>query len=222
MTYQSSEDSRSSAVSNANHFLGLVVIAWLLATAGFLWWFQSQQVRPFVSNEDDPHQVQVSQLQKMLSPLLSEAKFRNNQALTLVHFWNPNCLCNQLSQRHFEGLLNSVDAENLNVLVVAAPDTSTSEIERFQQLNGERMKILQANSSEFSTPLEIKIPSSPALALMHSNGDLGYFGAWGFGALCTLESDDFFPSIVEKMLDGPYGPFANISGSGCFCAWPTP
>lgn len=218
MTYQSSEDSRSSAPSNANQLLGLVVIAWLLATAAFLWWFQSQQVRPFVSNEDDPRQVQVSQLQKMLSPLLSEAKFHNGQALTLIHFWNPNCLCNQLSQRHFEGLLNSVDAEHLNVLVVAAPGTSASEIARFQQLNGERMKILRAKSSAATSPL--KIPSSPALALMHGNGDLGYFGAWGFGALCTLESDDFFPSIVEKMLAGPYGPFANISGNGCFCAWP--
>lgn len=206
-----------------NLILGLVVILWLGGTGIMLWWFQSKQIRPFITSSDNPVTVQASYLQQRLTPILARAGIASEQdssavqkqnSVTLVHFWNPDCLCNQLSQRHFDALLAAHSKEELRILVLAPANTSDSQIQSFEQLNGERMQVLKLQ------PDEISIPASPALALMHGNGQLGYFGAWGFGALCSLESDDFFPSMVRKMLAGPYGPFVNIAGSGCFCEWP--
>lgn len=204
-----------------NVWLALLVSIWLAATMAGLWWFQQQNVRPFVAVTDDARFWQASQINQMLQPLLLQlpsnqtALSAANHQVTLLHFWNPDCLCNQLSQRHFDGLISQFKADQLRIVVVAAPGTSDEQLLQFKQLNGSRMEVIRQPQG-----IDLPLPSSPALALLSPQGELGYFGAYGFGALCTVANDDFFPNIVRELSTKGYGPFANVAGDGCFCAWP--
>ncbi len=210
------ESSASAQTSATRTFLLSVLIGgWLLATLAGLWWFQQQNVRPFIASDDDLSYLRPALISERIQPLLQQLPAAGTQQTTLIHFWNPDCLCNQLSQRHFDGLIAAFDESQMRILVVAPATTSDRQLEEFSRLNGTRMQIVRE-------PDGLNLPASPALALITPQGELGYFGAYGFGALCTVASDDFFPAIVRKMRAAePYGPFANVAGSGCFCHWPT-
>ncbi|WP_221794817.1 DUF6436 domain-containing protein [Oceanobacter mangrovi] len=195
-----------------NLVLGLVVALWLAGTGIALWWFQAQVVRPFLAADSaPPNALQVEQgLQQLLDQIPAPT---NTNTVTLLHFWNPECLCNQVSKRHFEGLIEAFDQQQLRIVAVAPAGTPEATLQQFRQLNGDRILLIKA-ASGFQPPV------SPALALLRSDGALGYYGAYGFGALCSVANDDFFPNIVRRMSTGEYGPFVNVAGSGCFCPWP--
>lgn len=196
--------------------LTLLIGGWLAATLLGLWWFQQQNVRPFVDAGDDASFWRTHSVDERLRPLLEALPPALPEQVTLIHFWNPDCLCNQLSQRHFDGLISAFSNEQLRILVVAPASISDQQLQEFEQLNGQRMQIIRE-------PYPLNLPVSPGLALYGPDQTFGYFGAYGFGALCTVANDEFFPSIVRKMSAGEaYGPFANVAGSGCFCAWPKP
>lgn len=194
-------------------WISLLIMIWLTATLTGLWWFQQQNVRPFIGDQDDRRFWQASQAGPLLAPLLRQLPDPESNQATLLHFWNPGCLCNQLSQRHLDGLLRQFSAKELRVVVIAPASTSAEELESFRHLNGSRMSIIRADAN-------LSLPASPALALFGPDNQLGYFGAWGFGALCTVADDDFFPAMVRSLRQNGYGPFVNVAGEGCFCAWP--
>lgn len=203
----------NSKPQHRNLVLGIVVILWLTATAILLWWFQSRSVQPFLPADHNPASLQVSQLVPELVSWLPPAEQR--APVTLIHFWNPDCLCNQVSSRHFESLVRRFSNQQLDILVIAPANTSDARIAEFKRLNGERMRIMRMSSDQHW------LPASPSLALLRADGSLGYFGAYGFGALCSISDEDFFPNMVRQMTAGSYGPFMNMAGSGCFCRWPT-
>jgi len=212
-------DNNPAADSAANNLsrgktllLSLFILLWLGATLAGLWWFQKQNIRPFVAPEDDHRFWQAAQAEPLLQKLFNSLP--PSDAVTLIHFWNPDCLCNQISQRHFDGLIYGFTKEQLRIVVMAAPNVTDEQLKQFRELNGKRMEVVRA-------PDNFRLPASPGLALFSSDGDLGYFGAYGFGALCSVANDDFFPNIVRSLANEGYGPFVNVAGSGCFCAWPS-
>lgn len=203
----------SQMTGNGKTFLlSALIFIWLAATLAGLWWFQQQNIRPFLTADDDSRFWQASQAAPLLEALYPNLPGENG-SVTLLHFWNPDCLCNQVSQRHFDLLVHSFTSEQLRVVVMAAPTVSDQQLQRFRELNGERLQAIRA-------PQDLNIPASPGLALYSAEGKLGYFGAYGFGALCTVANDDFFPNIVRSLASDGYGPFVNVAGSGCFCPWP--
>ena len=210
MTTDSRTDSPSPALAI---LISVLLVVWLIATLAGLWWFQQKNVRPFVETGDDPAFWRPASAAASLTPLLSQLAEPAPGQITLLHFWNPGCLCNQISQRHFDGLVAAFNEQQLRILVIAPPSASDGDLQRFRELNGHRMAVQRA-------PQGLSIPASPGLALYGPDMQLGYFGAYGFGALCTVANDDFFPNIVRSLQRDGYGPFVNVAGSGCFCAWP--
>lgn len=202
-------------VRHKNTLLSLLLIAWLTATLFGLWWFQQQTIRPFVSQDDDMRFWRASDAEPLLLKVLESLPPPRTQQVTLVHLWNPDCLCNQVSQRHFSGLLTQFNDDQLRVIILTPYSTSDAQIEQFQRLNGARFTLIRV-----AADADLPIPASPGLALFNDSMQMSYFGAYGFGALCTLDDDAFFPNIIERMQAGPYGPFMNVAGRGCFCAWP--
>lgn len=199
-----------------NTLLSLLLITWLAGTLLGLWWFQQQTIRPFVGQNDDMRFWRATEAEPLLLNTLESLPLPLSQQVTLVHFWNPDCLCNQVSQRHFSGILSYFSPQQLRVIILTPHTTSDAQINQFQRLNGDRFTLIRV-SAEADFPL----PASPGLALFNDAMQMSYFGAYGFGTLCTLDDDAFFPNIIERMQAGPYGPFMNVAGRGCFCAWPT-
>ena len=133
------ESSPKPQASAARTFLLSVMIGgWLLATLAGLWWFQQQNVRPFIASDDDLSYLRPAIISERIQPLLTLLPAASAQQTTLIHFWNPDCLCNQLSQRHFDGLVAAFDETQMRILVVAPSTTSDRQLEEFTRLNGAR------------------------------------------------------------------------------------
>jgi hypothetical protein len=187
---------------------------WIVATLVGLWWFQQTNLKSFIGAKDDNRFYQAQAIEDLFIPYLQQfpAALKNQQ--TLLHFWKPDCLCNRVSQRHFSRLLTEFSAEELRIIIIAHPMSSKAEIDHLQQLNGERLSIIQANEDL------LPLPSSPSLALINTDNKLGYFGPYGFGAFCTSNEDGFLSSLVNRMAsDKPLTTFTNVIGEGCFCSW---
>lgn len=211
-----------STTSNTPHkpsakelIIGLSVLLWLTLTLLGLWWFQQQTLRPFIAPEDDARLWQAQATEALFQTVLQQLP-ADSSDVVLLHFWNPDCLCNQVSQRHFNGILEAFNSDELSVIAITSEHTSAEQIAEFNRLNGQRMTLLQIPAAQ------LPLSASPGLALFNRvNGEyrMGYFGAYGFGALCSVANDDFFPNIIRNLQRGPYGPFMNVAGDGCFCSW---
>ena len=193
--------------------IGLFSI-WIAATLLGLWWFQQANLKSFIAAKDDTHFYQPQAIELLLAPYLEQFPPALEGQQTLLHFWRPDCLCNRVSQRHFSRLLTDFSTEKLRIIIIAHPMSSSEEIDRLQQLNGERLTIIRAQDDLLA------LPSSPSLALINNENKLGYFGPYGFGAFCTSNEDGFLTSIVDQMAsDKPLNTFTNVIGKGCFCSW---
>lgn len=196
-----------------------LVIVWLTGSLFGLWWFQQQAVRPFVEASDNPAARNLTLVSEKLTTLYSRLPSPQTDLnpVTVIHLWNPDCLCNNVSARHTNAIIDAFTSEQLNFVMLAPASTSDQKIKEAQELNPRATVIRQQQNDD------IPLTASPALAVFNPSGKMAYFGAYGFGALCSLSDDDLFTNMVTSLLNGEsYGPFLNIAGSGCFCAWPAP
>ena len=189
---------------------------WIIATVLGLWWYQQLKLKAFIDFDDDPRYYQPAQISQLLQPYIDQLEPALPGQQTLFHFWRSDCVCNRISQRHFSRLLNDFDKQALRIVIIAHPNTQAEDINQIQQLNGDRLQVIKA------LPELHSLPSSPALAIISEQQQLGYFGPYGFGAFCTSNEDGFLSSLVKdlslnKQQEAPT--FINVIGEGCFCSW---
>ena len=188
----------------------LLLVAGVLLTVFCLWWFQSSQLKDFIDDKDDAAFFQSQTIDSLLQPYLKQLGPALEDQRTLIHFWRPDCLCNRISQRHFENLIAQYSADELRIVIIAHPATSDAEIASLIKLNGERFIVLRAQQSL------LDLLSSPSLAIYNQYGEFSYFGAYGFGAFCNVREDGFLASIIDNAQGNR---FTNVIGEGCFCRW---
>lgn len=188
----------------------LLFIAFI-STAASLWWFSLDSVRPFIRTKNNAVFLQPSLVEKQLKQIISTAPKPQPKQVTLLHFWNPNCLCNLLSQRHFDELLEQYDHTALRVFVIAPSNITAQQESEFKKLNGKRMGLIKS---------DFPFPASPALALFDDKRNLGYYGPYGFGAFCIPSSDSFFSSLIKRYRTEASTLYMNVIGKGCYCDWP--
>lgn len=189
---------------------------WVIATVLGLWWFQQSKLKAFIDFDDDPRFYQPAKINQFIQPYIDQLEPALPGQQTLFHFWRSDCICNRVSQRHFSRLLQNFDQQALRIVIIAHPDSQDEDINELQLLNGNRLEVIRALP-------ELKVlPSSPALAILNDQHQLGYFGPYGFGAFCTSNEDDFLSSLVTdlSLTDQHEAPtFINVIGEGCFCSW---
>lgn len=205
-------------------WVSLLILVWLSGSLAGLWWFQSRLIQPFVAADAPAPFRDLTAVDQALESLLTtveetpgEISNEGDQRVTLVHLWNPDCGCNTVSQRHLDATLEAYGPDQLHFVILAPATASADVISDMQSLNA-RAEIIQVPEA-----VQVPVSASPGLAMYSPSGELAYFGAYGFGALCTLSDSNLFVNMVSTLLSGkPYGPFMNIAGSGCFCSWPQP
>jgi len=200
----------------ANWLIITLFSFWIIITALGLWWFQQAKLKSFIDFDDDPRFYQPAQISQVLQPYFDQLEPALAGQQTLFHFWRSDCICNRISQRHFSRLINDFNPQQLRIVIIAHPDTPQQDINELQQLNGNRLQVIRA-LPELKT-----LPSSPALAIVGEQQQLGYFGPYGFGAFCTSNEDGFLSSLVNQLASGQQEEsptFINVIGEGCFCSW---
>jgi|TARA_B110000196_G_C21074866_1_gene629358 hypothetical protein len=194
---------------------------WIIATVLGLWWFQQAKLKPFIAADDDARYYQPQQIADLLKPYIDQLPPALPGQQTVLHFWRSDCICNRISQRHFSRLLSDFDKQALRIVIIAHPDTLAEDIAELKHLNGDRLQVIKATSTLRS------LPSSPSLAIINEQNQLGYFGPYGFGAFCTTNDDGFLTAMVNQLaensqqanLSQPAATFINVIGEGCFCSW---
>jgi len=198
--------------------MSVLIILWIGGSLGGLWWFQQQATRPFSDTEDTASSRSLNAMQQAFSQLNDQLSGnRNDNRITLFHLWNPDCLCNNVSQRHINRILDAFPEDQLRLVVIAPQNVSMDAIAAL------KTQTPRAEVFPLSAATDIPLSASPGLAVFNTQDTLAYYGAYGFGALCSLSQDNMFTDMITALLAGEsYGPFMNIAGRGCFCAWPHP
>jgi len=203
-------------VSHSNTRVTLValgILVWILGSLGGLWWFQQQTLQPFIADDAPPSSRSLAHVDRWLQEHVLAGNAHPGK-VTLVHLWNPDCLCNNVSARHTQAVLNAYSDDELALILLAPAHLSPRQQVEAKRLNPRATLVL-------APPGPVPLTSSPGLAMVGPDGKLGYYGAYGFGALCSLSEDNLFTNMVASLLAGEkYGPFMNTAGSGCFCDWP--
>lgn len=192
----------------------LISAAILTTTLISLWWFQARLVQPFIPAQSNSNFYQPASIKLELAELLNLQKIKTFDNSSLIHFWNPNCICNRLSQRHFNQIAKTFNIEELSIVIIAHSSTSETQIKEAQKLNP-KFRFIQ--EKKLASPLNI--PTSPSLAIIDSTQKITYFGPYGFGAFCTMDDDKLLPSIIKKSNENLASSFINVVGDGCFCKW---
>ncbi|WP_300427657.1 DUF6436 domain-containing protein [uncultured Thalassolituus sp.] len=212
---------QSESHSNTRVYLvSLLIIVWIGASLGGLWWFQQQATRPFADTTDHPDsrngKVIKAAFEDFATRYPPSTAMGQQQAVTLYHLWNPDCLCNNVSQRHINRILSEIPEDKLRFIMLAPADTTDEVLNKAREATP-RAEVIRLPADT------IPLSASPGLAILGPDNHLAYYGAYGFGALCSLSDDKLFTNMISTLLSGEsYGPFINIAGSGCFCAWPDP
>ena len=221
------------SVSNASDAPGrkktllvsVLIFVWLTGSLLGLWWFQQQSLRPFVGADAPAETRNHEAVEHGLKALLHRVSKKYPESpgakvtdakVTVVHLWNPDCLCNNVSARHTRAIIEQwPEGKTVRFVILAPENLPDSRLAEAQALN------LNALIMKVSADDQLPLTASPGLAVLNEDSRLAYFGAYGFGALCSLSDEALFTNMIERLLAGEsYGPFLNIAGSGCFCAWP--
>lgn len=196
--------------------ISTLIIVWLGGSLFGLWWFQQQAMRPFVEAGDNPAARVPEQVAAGLKSLMARAGLETDGRVTVIHLWNPDCLCNNVSARHTHAIIEEWPNDDQVRFIILAPEHLSQERLAEARTLNPGADIIRASEND-----KLPLTASPGLGVMTPEGDMAYFGAYGFGALCSLSDEKLFTNMIEKLLAGDsYGPFLNIAGSGCFCAWP--
>lgn len=65
----------------------------------------------------------------------------------------------------------------------------------------------------------MNLPSTPALLILDAEGDIQFFGPFGFGAFCTQDSIPYAQRQLSFIVNHDQtNPIYNLSGDGCYCS----
>lgn len=198
-------------------FSSLVMMLWISGTGYAFWWFQVRDLRPF---DLQAHQlIQEEDLSRSLDGLLAPLQPVANTAY-LLHFWQPDCSCNQFNRSHVKTIAEKYQQKNFKLITITRshPEYSDQQLTQMakQQFDSiviiDKHKLLSGKS---------RIPASPAAAVIDLNGKLAYFGPYSDSTFCGLGGTDFVERVADLLLSGENPSILNTMVFGCFCNWDT-
>lgn len=183
-------------------------------------WYKSQYLRAFIDTQynDNERWFHYSEVAPILEPLWQESQTvsqsgESNQ-ITLIHFWNPDCFCHQVSHRHFKAVIDAYPTHELRIIAIPKKGTNEKSYSAIETL-GTRVELVPSLSGKVPEDL----PVSPSIAIFNSQGELAYFGPYGFGAFCSLRPDNFLIDLINSIKHQKPIKFMNVIGDGCFCSF---
>jgi len=180
-------------MGNQNTKLPLAVAIlglWISIVVGGFWWYEIRLIRPFLNS------VALFDGQRLETTYAT-----NNQAITLMHFVDPDCPCNKFNLPHLRELQEHYQQLGVRFVV-------------WQQ--GNQPFPLQGFDEQYQRPKLPYVPATPAVAIWSRKGELSYFGPYSTGLICSL-GDGFAETILDQLGQGLSPAVINTTGTGCFC-----
>jgi len=207
-----------------NWIVGILVATWICSVIFSFWWFQFRNVQAFDINAVENRTIffEGGRLGDRLEKLVQENdRFaKKSAAISVVHFWNPDCPCSRFNQPHVQQIMSDYGKNNVQFTVVVSG--ATEKIRQQRQI--EARKIFNAKAFvdiRSDWPMENGPPSSPAVGVISSSGELVYFGPYSLGARCSPEKGKFVEKVIDelKSKNQSVKKQLNTLAVGCFCPW---
>lgn len=200
-----------------NRLAIFLVLVWLAVVITGFWWFQFKDIRAF-ANEASVVFFQGDQFSNQLTDLVNNIDNKSS-AVTVVHFWDPDCSCNKFNEPHVKELIETYGQQDIRFVIVARV---TDDALKNQVLAKARATFNYSAVSRVVTEQDIELkamPSSPAVAVMNNQQSLVYFGPYSAGAVCNIENGAYVEKTLERLAKGKAKRQLNVLATGCFCTW---
>jgi hypothetical protein len=129
--------------------------------------------------------------------------------LTLIHLFNPNCLCNRSAEANLQRLLERYRSRGVQFLAMPAHVLDASTVAPLG---------LPTLSARRSTLVAAGVKSAPAALIFDADGRLIYYGPYSDSAWCGSTGN-----LVEPVLDRALSGLATVkrprASGGCYCGW---
>lgn len=226
MSISAKHPSISNSSNKKSWFVAILVFLWLASTIFAFWWFQFRNIQAFDSNAVGNQTVffESGELGERLEKLVGDDYSPGKKAtISVVHFWDPDCPCSRFNEVHVKKIISDYAEKNVKFTIVVG---GSNEAERKQRqiLAQNVFNHIAVKEIRSDWPMHKGPPSSPAVGVVNSDGELVYFGPYSLGARCAPDKGQF----VEKVLDGLYASKKsankkqlNTLAVGCFCPWRT-
>lgn len=209
---------------NKNWFVGLLVSVWFISTIFSFWWFQFRNIQVFDSDAVNNQTVffESGELGQRLEKLVESDYSRDKKTpVSVIHFWNPDCSCNRFNEVHVKKIISDYADKNVKFTIVVSGSNKEERKQR-QILARQVFSHRAVKEIRSDWPMNQGPPSSPAVGVVNSDGELIYFGPYSLGARCAPDKGKF----VETVLDGLHASKnradkkqLNTLAVGCFCPW---
>lgn len=190
---------------NPRYFLAVsLTVLWLAATVTGFWFFKYGNIQPFL-----PEEAVFFDTAAMATELEGRLADAEAAAPTVIHFWDPACICSRFTTPHANDLMATYGARGVQFIVMVP-----------------RAELLAEAAQAFPRATDIRVvdgftpPSSPAAALLAPDGQLAYFGPYSEGATCTVQDGAFVETVLDQLATGINPRRMNTLAVGCFCQWP--
>lgn len=206
-----------------NWFVGILVSVWIVSTVFAFWWFQFRNIQAFDSNAVKNQTVffESGELGARLESLINKnLQGKKLKPISVVHFWNPDCPCNRFNEVHVKKIISDYAEKNVQFTIVVSGNSE------------EQRKLLRERASKTFThhgvtnirsdwPMDKGPPSSPAVGVVNSNGELVYFGPYSLGANCSPDKGKFVETVLDHLHDKKQRQKKQLNtlAVGCFCPW---
>jgi len=183
-----------------------LVTLWLVFTAYAFWWFEFKDLRMFNTDSRGlSHEVDLDYVEQTLSGLLAQRQ----GGVAVVHFWNPDCYCNNFNQQHVQQIRQEYAGREVHFyLAMALPPAHYQE--EINKKFGE-VDVL------YVPQLAGAINSTPSSVVMVPGKGITYFGPYSDGAMCTAQNGTFVESAIAAVFDGQFNTQINNLAFGCYC-----
>lgn len=222
------KDSTSLLIASSNNkknwFAGILVSVWLLSTIFAFWWFQFRNIQAFDSEAVINQTVffESGELGQRLEKLVaSEYLAGKESSISVIHFWNPDCPCNRFNEVHVKKIISDYAAKNVTFTVVVGgrnkEERNQRQILAKQIFSHAAVKDIRSDWAMNQGP-----PSSPAVGIVNSEGELVYFGPYSLGARCAPDKGKFVETVLNNLEDSKKRTGKkqlNTLAVGCFCPW---
>lgn len=211
-------------VAKKNWIVGALVLLWAFSMIFAFWWFQFRNIQAFdldaVSNQTVFFES--GELGSRLETLVDNERQQGetNGFISVVHFWNPDCACNRFNETHVKRIITEYADKNVQFTIVVSGENTESR-KKQKALARKIFNFAAVKDIRSDWPMDKGPPSSPAVAVINSDGKLVYFGPYSLGARCAPDQGKFVEKVLdrlnsEKMVQKKQ---LNTLAVGCFCPW---
>lgn len=191
----------------SNRKVAVLVTCWVVGLAGAFWHLEWQYLRPVRrpngAAQAHPERQPLAPLPELASDrgilLLSGA-----QPITLLNFWNPDCLCSRYNERHAGQLAESTAPRGVRAVTVVECGDSESEKQAALaawRARGYTVFAVVADPGGKSARA-FGVWAAPAAVILNGQSRVVYVGAYNAARYCDNARTAWAAQALDATLNG--------------------